>query len=71
MLSCLWDGAYKRTFAANRKYFSHVVTAGFLSLSKWSFTLWSTPYNFKQNVLGVSLNRIFPFISKILFVPTY
>ena len=29
MLSCLWDVAYKRTLAANRKV-AHVVAAGFL-----------------------------------------
>ena len=30
MLSCLWDGAYKRTLAANQKV-DYVVAAGFLS----------------------------------------
>ena len=29
---CMWDGAYKRTFAANPERVAHVVTAaGFLS----------------------------------------
>ena len=41
MLYCLWDGAYKRTLAANQKDGS-----GFpLSLSEWSFTICLTPYN--------------------------
>ena len=32
VLSCLWDGAYKRTLAANQKIGTHVVAAaGFLS----------------------------------------
>ena len=31
VLSCLWDGAYKRTLAANRKKSSLVAAAGFLS----------------------------------------
>ena len=30
-LSCLWDNAYKRTFAANRKRVAYVAVAGFLS----------------------------------------
>ena len=30
VLSCLWDGAYKRTLAANQKV-AHVSAAGFLS----------------------------------------
>ena len=30
MLSCLWDDAYKRTLAANRRVV-HVAAAGFLS----------------------------------------
>ena len=29
--SCLWDGAYKRTLAVNRKRVAHVAAAGFLS----------------------------------------
>ena len=32
VLLCLWDDAYKRTLAANRKeYLPHVAAAGFLS----------------------------------------
>ena len=31
VLSCLWDDAYKRTLAFNRKRVAHVVAAGFLS----------------------------------------
>ena len=30
VLSCLWDGAYKRTLAVNQKV-AHVAAAGFLS----------------------------------------
>ena len=30
MLSCLWDGAYKRTLAVNRRV-AHVAAVGFLS----------------------------------------
>ena len=30
LLSCLWDGAYKRTLAANRRV-AHVAAADFLS----------------------------------------
>ena len=32
-----------------------------LSLSEWSFTICVTPYNRKQNVLSMSLNKTFPF----------
>ena len=31
MLSCLWDGAYKRTIAVNREKVAHVAAAGFFS----------------------------------------
>ena len=31
MLSYLWDDAYKRTLAANRKNVAYVAAAGFLS----------------------------------------
>ena len=34
-----------------------------LSLSEWSFTICATPYNRKYNVLSVSLNTKFPFLS--------
>ena len=51
MLSCLWDGAYKRTLADNRKEYP-----------MWrSFTIYLMPYNRKQNVLSASLNKTFPF----------
>ena len=55
MLSCLCDGAYKKTIAANRKKVAHVAAAGFLSHDL------SGPYNRKQNVLSASLNKPFPF----------
>ena len=36
-------------------------SSGFpLSLSEWSFTICLTPYNHKENVLSVSLNKTFP-----------
>ena len=31
-----------------------------LSLSEWSFTIYPTPYNRKENVLSASLNKTFP-----------
>ena len=31
MISCLWDGAYKRTLADKLERVAHVVSAGFLS----------------------------------------
>ena len=31
VLSCLWDGAYKRTLAVNQKKVAYVAAAGFLS----------------------------------------
>ena len=31
VLSCLWDDAYKRTFAANAERVAHMAAAGFLS----------------------------------------
>ena len=31
VLSSLWDGAYKRSIAANRKRLAHVTAMGFLS----------------------------------------
>ena len=37
VLSCLWDGAYKRTLAANLKKVSHIVS----SLAEWSFIIMS------------------------------
>ena len=46
VLSCLWDGAYKRTLAVNRKepMWQQQVSS---SLSEWSFTICPTPYNHK------------------------
>ena len=37
VLPCIWNDAYKRTLAANRKRVAHMATAGFLSLTEWSF----------------------------------
>ena len=37
VLFCLWDGAYKRTIAANRRVAHVVVAVG--SLLEWSFTI--------------------------------
>ena len=34
-----------------------------LSLSEWSFTIWLATYNRKQNVLSVSLIKIYTFLS--------
>ena len=43
----LWDGAYKITFAVNRKS-SLCGGSGFpFSLSEWSLTIYLTPYNSK------------------------
>ena len=45
VLSCLWDGAYKRTLIGKS---SPCGGSGFpLSLSEWSFTICPTPYNRK------------------------
>ena len=47
------------------------VGSGFpLSLSEWSFTICSAPYNRKQNVLNASLNKIFPSCLPTLYVTT-
>ena len=43
-----------------------MVAAGFLSLSEWYFTICLMPYNRKENVLGASLNKIFPSFLPIL-----
>ena len=45
VLSCLWDGAYKRTLAANRNKVAHVAAAGFLSRYLNSPLPCLTPYN--------------------------
>ena len=48
MLSCLWDGVYKRTFAASAKS-SPCGNSGFpLLLSEWLFTKCLTPYDTKS-----------------------
>ena len=42
---CLWGGAYKQPL--------QLIGSGFpLSLSEWSFTICSTPYNRKSNVFN-------------------
>ena len=43
----LWDGAYKRTLAVNRKEGPMWRQRVPLSLSEWSFTICPTPYNRK------------------------
>ena len=49
MLSCLWDGAYKRTLGANRKIVDHVVAAaGFPSLYL------SGPFSFVRRHINAS-----------------
>ena len=60
VLSCLCDGAYKRTLAANRKVkpmWRQRVSSLAIELS---FTMCLTPYMCKQNVFSASLNKIFP-----------
>ena len=62
----VWDDAYKRSLAANRKE-SPCGSSGFpLLLSEWSFTICLTPYNRKYNVLSASLNKTFPSFPYIL-----
>ena len=39
-----------------------------LSLSELSFTICLTPYNRKENVLSVSLNKTFPSFIHLLYV---
>ena len=43
VVCCLWDGAYKRSLAANRK----VVHVAVCPLAEWSFIICPTPYNRK------------------------
>ena len=73
MLSCLWDGAYKRALAANRKEVAHVVAAGFLSHNLSGYLPCLMSYNRKENVLSASLNKTFPYISfhKMLYQCTF
>ena len=67
MLSCQWDGAYKRSLAV-----AHVVAAvGFLLLSESSFTICSTLYNCKYNVLSASLNKTFPSLLDVTNITLY
>ena len=48
MLSCLWDGAYKRSLVARRKSNPSSGDSGFpLSLSTWSFFICPMPNNRK------------------------
>ena len=47
VLSCLWDGAYKRTLAVNQKELSMWQQWVSCILSEWSFTKCLTPYNHK------------------------
>ena len=61
MLFCLWDGAYKRTLAVNRRV-SHVAAAGFLS----HYLSGPLP-NVRRHIivnkmLSVSLKKTFPSI---------
>ena len=61
VLSCLWDGAYKRTLAVIRKS-SLCGSSGFpLSLSEWSLTICLTPYNLPFNIGKIlpSVDRMF------------
>ena len=59
MLSCLWDGAYKRSLLIEKRS-SCSGSSGFpLSLSEWFFTICLMPYNCKLNVLSASLNKTF------------
>ena len=58
VLSCLWDDAYKRSLAANRKV-AYVAAADFLfCYLKGKFTIRHITVN--KNVLSVSLDKIFP-----------
>ena len=41
-----------------------MAAVAFFSLSEWSFTIYPTPYNRKENVLSVSLNKAF-----LCFIP--
>ena len=43
VLSCLWDGTYKRSLAANRSGPCNSSSGFPLSLSEWSFTICPTP----------------------------
>ena len=57
----MWDDAYKRSLAANRRV-ANVAAAGFLSrYLSGPLLLCLTPYNRKYNVLSASLNKTFPF----------
>ena len=61
MLSCLWDGAYKRTLAVHRKKVAHMAAAGFLS----RYLNGPLPYvllhiTVNKNVLSALLNKTFP-----------
>ena len=53
MLSCLWDGAYKRTLAVNRRI-AYVAAGVFLS-------------HYHKNVFSASLNKFLIIIDKNVF----
>ena len=57
VLSYLWDDAYKEILLLIEKSSPYGGSVFLLSLSEWSFTICLTPYNRKQNVLSVSLNK--------------
>ena len=61
MLSCLWDGAYKRTLAVNSKKVAHVAAAGFLShYLSGPLSCVRRHISIKLNELSASLNKTFP-----------
>ena len=75
MLSCLWDGVYKRSLAANKNKIAHVVAAvSFLSdylSGPLLYHICPTPYNRKLNVLNGLLNKIFPFFLNHIYYISY
>ena len=60
VLSCMCDGVYKRTLAANRSSPCCGCSGFPLSLSEWSFTIYPMLYNRINNVFSASLNKTFP-----------
>ena len=60
MLSCLWDGAYKRTLALIGKSSPCSGDSGFsLSLCEWFLTICLTSYDLEHSVLSASINKVF------------
>ena len=59
MLSCLWDGAYKRTLVPNQKEYPMWQQHVSMLLYEWSFTTCPMPYNRRMYVLSASLNKTF------------